>query len=174
LRLCLRWPPFYLPPTPTQNCVVFVNMFRTILPSLVSGRASTRRLPLSRSRLQNPLLVSRFFAVNLNDPIQKMIDTEVKSNPIVLFMKGTPEAPRCGFSRTVVNLLKEHNVEFKSFDVLENEDLRAGIKVYGNWPFIPQLYVNGEFVGGHDVIVALYKEGQLKNILDKAKKSKEK
>ena len=93
--------------------------------------------------------------------IKKIID----SNDICLFMKGIPEAPQCGFSMAVSNILKHLNVNFKGINVLENENLRQGIKEYSDLPTIPQLYIKGEFIGGCDIIKELFEQGELKNIL---------
>jgi monothiol glutaredoxin len=93
--------------------------------------------------------------------IEQFIDTAVKSNDVVLFMKGTPQFPQCGFSGQVVQILDHLGVAFNSFNVLENNDLRNGIKTYSNWPTIPQLYVKGEFVGGCDIIREMFQAGEL-------------
>jgi len=93
--------------------------------------------------------------------IKKIID----SNDICLFMKGVPEAPQCGFSMIVSNILKLLNVNFKGINVLENENIRQGIKEYSDWPTIPQLYIKSEFVGGCDIIKELFEKGELKDIL---------
>ena len=93
--------------------------------------------------------------------IKKIID----SNDICLFMKGVPEAPQCGFSMAVSNILKLLNVNFKGINVLENENIRQGIKEYSDWPTIPQLYIKSEFVGGCDIIKELFEKGELKDIL---------
>ena len=93
--------------------------------------------------------------------LKKIID----SNEICLFMKGVPEAPQCGFSMAVSNILKHLNLNFKGINVLENESLRQGIKEYSDWPTIPQLYIKGEFIGGCDIIKELFEKGELKEIL---------
>ena len=93
--------------------------------------------------------------------INQFIDNEVKSNDVVLFMKGTPQFPMCGFSGQVVQILDYLGVPYKGLNVLENEDLRNGIKSYSNWPTIPQLYVKGEFVGGCDIVREMYETGEL-------------
>ena len=85
-------------------------------------------------------------------------------------MKGTPDAPMCGFSAQVVNVLKTYNVPFKSFNVLEDESIRQAIKEYADWPTIPQLYVNGEFIGGCDIMMELHQSGELKKLLETAAK----
>jgi len=84
-------------------------------------------------------------------------------------MKGIPEAPQCGFSMAVSNILKHLNVSFKAINVLENEEIRNGIKIYSDWPTIPQLYVKGEFVGGCDIIKEMYEKGELKELLENKK-----
>ena len=93
--------------------------------------------------------------------IEQFIDNEVKSNDVVLFMKGTPQFPMCGFSGQVVQILDYVGVPYKGLNVLESDDLRNGIKTYSNWPTIPQLYVKGEFVGGCDIIREMFQAGEL-------------
>ena len=97
--------------------------------------------------------------------INAWIDNEVKTNDVVLFMKGTPTFPQCGFSSQVVQILDHLKVDYKGVNVLENADVRQGIKDYSNWPTIPQLYVKGEFVGGCDIIREMYQAGELKPFL---------
>ena len=97
--------------------------------------------------------------------IEQFIDNEVKSNDVVLFMKGTPQFPMCGFSGQVVQILDYIGVPYKGLNVLEDEELRNGIKVYSNWPTIPQLYVKGEFVGGCDIVREMFQAGELQNML---------
>jgi monothiol glutaredoxin len=97
--------------------------------------------------------------------INQFIDSEVKSNDVVLFMKGTPQFPMCGFSGQVVQILDYLGVPYKGLNVLENEDLRNGIKSYSNWPTIPQLYVKGEFVGGCDIIREMFQAGELQSLM---------
>ena len=97
--------------------------------------------------------------------IDQFIDNEVKSNDVVLFMKGNPQFPMCGFSAQVVQILDHLGVPYKGLNVLENEELRNGIKSYSNWPTIPQLYVKGEFVGGCDIIREMFENGELKPFL---------
>ena len=97
--------------------------------------------------------------------INAWIDSEVKSNDVVLFMKGTPQFPMCGFSGQVVQILDYLGAPYKGHNVLENAELRDGIKAYTNWPTIPQLYVKGEFVGGCDIVREMYQSGELKQLL---------
>ena len=106
--------------------------------------------------------------------IDQFIDNEVKSNEVVLFMKGTPQFPMCGFSGQVVQILDYLGVSYKGLNVLENDELRQGIKTFSNWPTIPQLYVKGEFVGGCDIIREMFQSGELQSLLkDKGVAAKE-
>lgn len=99
---------------------------------------------------------------------QKQIEETVKGNPVVLFMKGTPQFPQCGFSATVVQILKACGInQFASVNVLADPEIRQGIKDYANWPTIPQLYINGEFVGGCDIVKEMYQAGELQKELEK-------
>ena len=93
---------------------------------------------------------------------KKEIEDLINENDVCLFMKGTPDAPQCGFSMAVSNILKILNVDFKGINVLEDQSLREGIKVYSDWPTIPQLYIKKEFVGGCDIIKEMYESGELK------------
>ena len=95
-----------------------------------------------------------------------IIKTEIENNDVCLFMKGTPEAPQCGFSMAVSNILKILDVKFKGVNVLENQNIREGIKTYSDWPTIPQLYVKNEFIGGCDIIKEMYENGELANLLE--------
>jgi monothiol glutaredoxin len=97
--------------------------------------------------------------------IEQFIDNELKGNDVVLFMKGTPQFPMCGFSGQVVQILDHLGVTYKGLNVLESDDLRDGIKVYSNWPTIPQLYVKGEFVGGCDIVREMFQAGELQSLL---------
>ena len=95
-----------------------------------------------------------------------LIKSEIENNDVCLFMKGTPDAPQCGFSMAVTNILKILEVNFKSVDVLANQNVREGIKVYSDWPTIPQLYVKNEFIGGCYIVKEMYENGELKKILE--------
>jgi monothiol glutaredoxin len=97
--------------------------------------------------------------------IEQFIDNEVKSNDVVVFMKGTPQMPMCGFSGQVVQILDYVGVPYKGINVLDSDDLRQGIKAYAQWPTIPQLYVKGEFVGGCDIIREMFQAGELQSLL---------
>src|SRR6185312_2809819 len=100
-----------------------------------------------------------------NMSIEQFIESEVKSNDVVLFMKGTPQFPQCGFSGQVVQILDHIGVPYKGLNVLDSEELRQGIKEYSNWPTIPQLYIKGEFVGGCDIIREMFQAGELQQAL---------
>jgi len=95
-----------------------------------------------------------------------LIKNEIENNEVCLFMKGTPDAPQCGFSMATSNILKILEVNFKGINVLEDEKLRQGIKDYSDWPTIPQLYVKKEFIGGCDIIKEMYESGELKKVFD--------
>ena len=94
-----------------------------------------------------------------------LIKNEIKNNEVCLFMKGTPDAPQCGFSMAVTNMLKLLEVNFQSVNVLEDQNIREGIKVFSDWPTIPQLYIKKEFIGGCDIVKEMYENGELKKIL---------
>lgn len=101
--------------------------------------------------------------------VQQRIDELVKGHKVMLFMKGTAQFPMCGFSGRAVQILKANGVgQFKTFNVLEDEEVRQGIKDYAQWPTIPQLYINGEFIGGSDIMMEMHESGELKTLLDQA------
>ncbi len=100
-----------------------------------------------------------------NDPVSERIQQEISANPVLLFMKGTPSFPQCGFSAAVVQILSRAGVQFKGIDVLTDPGLREGIKRFSNWPTIPQLYVKGEFIGGCDIVREMYESGELATLL---------
>jgi monothiol glutaredoxin len=98
-----------------------------------------------------------------------LITNEINNNEVCLFMKGTPDAPQCGFSMAISNMLKILEVNFKGINVLENEELRQGIKEFSDWPTIPQLYIKKEFVGGSDIVKEMYENGELRKTLEEKK-----
>ena len=102
----------------------------------------------------------------MNENVKKTINELVEKNEVCLFMKGTPDAPQCGFSMAVSNMLKILEVNFKGVNVLENEKLRQGIKEFSDWPTIPQLYIKKEFIGGCDIVKEMYENGELKKVLE--------
>ncbi|XP_049851569.1 glutaredoxin-related protein 5, mitochondrial-like [Schistocerca gregaria] len=112
-----------------------------------------------------PKLAVRVYATS---SITKVIEQQIKKAPVVVYMKGTPEDPACGFSKAVVEVLRRENVvKYDYYNVLEDDELRQGIKKYSNWPTIPQVYVGGEFLGGCDIILEMHQEGTLAEILKK-------
>lgn len=136
--------------------------------AIVAGRLITRRL-ISQinhtSWMQNEITNHRFFST---DSVPKeQIEKMVKDNKVVVFMKGIPDAPKCGFSNAVVQILRMHAVNYDSHDVLENDSIRQGIKDLTNWPTIPQVFINGEFVGGCDILLQMHQNGEL---IDELKK----
>ena len=102
----------------------------------------------------------------MDEQIKSLIQNHIDNNDVCLFMKGTPDAPQCGFSMAVSNMLKMLEVNFMSVNVLENQSIREGIKIFSDWPTIPQLYIKKEFVGGCDIIKEMYENGELKKVLD--------
>ena len=102
----------------------------------------------------------------MDDQTKNLIQSQIDNNEVCLFMKGTPDAPQCGFSMAVTNILKLLGVNFQSVNVLEDQNIREGIKVFSDWPTIPQLYIKKEFIGGCDIIKEMYASGELKKTLD--------
>ena len=102
----------------------------------------------------------------MDQKIKDLISNEIETNEVCLFMKGTPDAPQCGFSMAVSNLLKILEVNFKGVNVLENQEIRQGIKEFSDWPTIPQLYVKKEFVGGCDIVKEMFEKGELKKLFE--------
>ena len=105
----------------------------------------------------------------MDDKTKNIIQNHIDTNDVCLFMKGTPDAPQCGFSMAVTNMLKILEVNFKSINVLEDQSIRDGIKVYSDWPTIPQLYVKKEFIGGSDIIKEMFENGELKKLFEDKK-----
>lgn len=105
---------------------------------------------------------------NDEDDAIKLIDEQVKNHPVMLYMKGNPSMPMCGFSSRVVQILKKEGVDFSSVNVLDYPAIREGIKKYADWPTIPQLYAHGEFIGGCDIVTSMHEAGELKEVLDPA------
>ena len=101
----------------------------------------------------------------MDEKIKKVIENHIENNDVCLFMKGTPDAPQCGFSMAVSNILKILEVNYRGVNVLEDQSIREGIKVFSDWPTIPQLYIKKEFVGGCDIVKEMYENGELKKIL---------
>ena len=102
----------------------------------------------------------------MNETTKKKIDSLIETNEVCLFMKGTPDVPQCGFSLAVSNVLKHLKVNFKGINVLDDQDIREGIKEYSDWPTIPQLYVKKKFVGGCDIVKEMFEKGELQKVID--------
>ena len=102
----------------------------------------------------------------MDENTKNLIQNHIDTNEVCLFMKGTPDAPQCGFSMAVSNMLKILEVNFKGINVLEDQNLREGIKTYSDWPTIPQLYIKKEFIGGCDIVKEMYENGELKKVLE--------
>ncbi|MCH7518659.1 MAG: Grx4 family monothiol glutaredoxin [Candidatus Dadabacteria bacterium] len=100
--------------------------------------------------------------------VTEKIESQIKGNKVILYMKGNREMPQCGFSSRVVQILDSYDIMYETVDVLEDPEIRQGIKDYSNWPTIPQLYVNGEFIGGCDICIELSQSGELKSIVNQA------
>ena len=132
----------------------------------LAAPAAWRRLPYNATV---PFLLSETPMSDVQQAVQQRIDDLVKSNRVVLFMKGTAQFPQCGFSGRAVQVLKACGVnDLKTVNVLEDDGIRQGIKDYAQWPTIPQLYVNGEFVGGSDIMMEMYQAGELQPLLTTA------
>jgi len=102
----------------------------------------------------------------MDENTKNLIENQIDTNEVCLFMKGTPDAPQCGFSMAVSNMLKILEVNFKGINVLEDQNLREGIKTFSDWPTIPQLYIKKEFIGGCDIVKEMYENGELKKVLE--------
>lgn len=130
--------------------------------AITIGRLAFGRLfshTYSTATIRNQATAFRHFShdVESKEELEKM----VKNNKVVVFMKGVPDAPKCGFSNAVVQIFRMHAVSYDSYDVLENDSIRQGIKNYTNWPTIPQVFINGEFVGGCDILLQMHQNGEL-------------
>lgn len=104
----------------------------------------------------------------MSDELNSRIETQLKSNPVLLYMKGSPDFPQCGFSAQAVAALKQVDADFSYINIFEDPDIREGLKVYSNWPTYPQLYINGELMGGCDIVMEMYHSGELKKLVDEA------
>jgi len=147
--------------------VLFRGFNRLVAGSNVNAMAKGTKVT-ARSQ-QQLFLQNGFSSEAVKAATKDEIDKLVKNKKLVVFMKGVPEEPRCGFSNAVVQVLRMQGVtSYDSYDVLQNESVRQGIKAYSNWPTIPQIYINGEFVGGCDIVLEMHKNGELKQELEKA------
>ena len=151
---------------------------RTNATAFLASRASTS--PSLPARVRAASRARRAFASDThddfkpkvadasNEDVERAIESDVQTNAVLIYMKGSPSAPQCGFSNMACRILDHHGVEYASRNVLASEELRNGIKAYSAWPTIPQVFVNGEFIGGCDVTVEMYKSGELSTILKEA------
>jgi monothiol glutaredoxin len=141
---------------------------------LAAGVRAAPLLPLRTARMLSDGMHDDFkpqqkrsYANEAGD-VHAQIKADIEKHKVVVYMKGVPDAPQCGFSNAVVQVMKAENVQFEAFNVLADPDLREGIKSFSNWPTIPQVYVDGEFIGGCDITIEMYKSGELKTILEEA------
>jgi len=154
--------PFVVPrsaKTVTRNSIVVAGVAQTSSSSFIENDTFPNT---------SPSLISVRGIATPPDVVQQKIATAVKKAPVVLFMKGYPEQPMCGFSRSVSYILEQEGVKFDSYNVLDDDGLREGIKEFSNWRTIPQLYIGGEFIGGADITSQLHKSGELAKLLEKA------
>lgn len=134
-----------------------------------AARPIARQAPSTRLHLRPSPFLTAFQQRLLSDHTKQAIEKAVASAPVVLFMKGTPETPQCGFSRASIQILGLQSVDpnkFAAFNVLEDDELRSGIKEFSDWPTIPQLYIDKEFVGGCDILVSMHQDGSLAKMLE--------
>jgi monothiol glutaredoxin len=125
---------------------------------------------LQTSRFSSAFQTSALLKRGLSTELKSSLDAAIKKNKILIFIKGTKTEPKCGFSRAVVQILETNGVtEYSFVNVLENEETRAGIKEYTNWPTIPQVFVNGEFIGGCDILINMHQSGELEKLLKELK-----
>mmetsp|Transcript_8010 Transcript_8010/g.20949 ORF Transcript_8010/g.20949 Transcript_8010/m.20949 type:complete len:163 (+) Transcript_8010:10-498(+) len=138
-----------------------------------SRHAASPALPLSLSRalcdgIHDDFKPKKRAYANEAEDVHAQIAKDIAEHKVVVYMKGVPDAPMCGFSNAVVQVMKAEGVEFKGFNVLADPDLREGIKTFSSWPTIPQVYVDGEFIGGCDTTIEMYKSGELRDMLKDA------
>ncbi|KAI9850143.1 MAG: monothiol glutaredoxin grx5 [Thelocarpon superellum] len=148
-----------------------IKMFSRVATTLPPAFRHTSR-PFIHEGVPSSTRLTPLQARLLSSETKAAIEKAVSSAPVVLFMKGTPETPQCGFSRASIQILGLQGVDptkFTAFNVLEDEDLRQGIKEYSEWPTIPQLYVNKQFVGGCDILMSMHQDGQLATMLEDEK-----
>ncbi|KAK9143742.1 hypothetical protein Syun_013142 [Stephania yunnanensis] len=154
-------------PSSSSSFPFFVNCS---INSLVLSRSWPKRIGTSLRCFSGLMAFSSLYMFTfkaLSPELKTTLDKVVTSHKVVLFMKGTKEFPQCGFSNTVVQILKSMNVPFETLNILENEMLRQALKEYSSWPTFPQLYIDGEFFGGCDITVEAYKSGELQELLEK-------
>lgn len=138
-------------------------------PSISARLASTSRVAFFSSESHDDFAPKRK-AVDSEDEAIRLIEGHVQANPVMLYMKGNPSMPMCGFSKRVSEILQEEGVDFSSVNVLDYPNIREGVKKFSDWPTIPQLFVNGEFIGGCDIITSMHASGELKELLKEVAK----
>jgi len=160
--------------TPLVGCYSFkAAVCLTGLFAKDNSSRTARRYRVGLKRRSSPFQCTASHGPNgstgaLTPELKATLEKFITSNKVVLFMKGTKDFPQCGFSNTVVQILKSLNVPFETFNILENETLRQGLKQYSSWPTFPQLYIDGEFFGGCDITTEAYKSGELQELLERA------
>jgi monothiol glutaredoxin len=157
---CLFLPPVAVAGFTTQQVRTFVQS----RPSREASSASTFSSALHLSAVDD-----ESFLQETPDATQERIQALVDEHPVLLFMKGSKLFPQCGFSNTATQILSSFGIDFYTVDVLSDQNIREGVKVYSNWPTIPQLYVCGEFIGGSDIMIEMYQSGELGEMIEKAK-----
>lgn len=147
-------------------------MIRSILVLLIAASAllaSSAFAPNPNSAVSGASRQTRSALCMSSEATQERIQSLVDENPVILFMKGSKLFPQCGFSNTAVQILESYGIDFHTVDVLSDEEIRSGVKDFSQWPTIPQLYVAGEFVGGSDIMIEMYQDGTLAEMIEKAK-----
>ncbi|RNA34217.1 glutaredoxin-related mitochondrial [Brachionus plicatilis] len=139
-------------------------MSRCFSSGLTKSAINSQYLKVAQPKL---LPIRQTILARYSTETKQKIDEMVKSDDVVIFMKGTADQPMCGFSKAVVDILNMHGVQFKSFNVLSDEEIRSGIKEYSNWPTIPQIFFKGEFIGGCDILLEMHRGGELIDELSK-------
>lgn len=145
-------------------CISCSNAF-----SITSNGVGIRKLPTCDSSRIKPLLKMSDFQQETPAQSKARIQELVDQHPVLLFMKGSKIFPQCGFSNTATQILQTFNIDFHTVDVLADESIRSGVKDFSQWPTIPQLYVAGEFIGGSDIMIEMYQNGELGEMIEKAK-----
>lgn len=164
-----------LPEVSEKYDVAFVPVFVLIKAQKEVGRVEGANAPALTKTIQHhatsfvaPIITENHSHKNSEEDLNSRLKTLINSAPCILFMKGSPSEPRCGFSRTIVDILAKHNVKYNHFDILSDDEVRQGLKKFSNWPTFPQLYASGELMGGLDIVRELADNGELEQMLPKA------
>ncbi|EPS64437.1 glutaredoxin [Genlisea aurea] len=141
-----------------------------IISSIASKTVSNRIFRFSTASSDDPDTHEDFKPTNKTESsgisLKDMVEQDVKENPVMIYMKGVPDLPRCGFSALAVRVLKEYNISLSARNILEEPELKNAVKSFSHWPTFPQIFINGEFVGGSDIILSMHQSGELKDILN--------